>query len=114
MPGTANLAKSPLVVDALKRHADNSRLICAICAAPTVLVSSGVLPSGVHVTCYPSCSVDLDRSPAGAPVVADGNFITGQAPGSAMLFALVVLQHLMGRNVAAKTANGMMTDVLNF
>lgn len=114
MPGTANLAKSPLVVDALKRHVDNSRLICAICAAPTVLVSSGVLPSGVHVTCYPSCSVDLDRTPAGAPVVADGNFITGQAPGSAMLFALVVLQHLMGRNVAAKTANGLVTDVLNF
>lgn len=113
MPGTANLAASSLVVDALKRHAAEERLICAICAAPTVLVSSGVLPPRVHVTCYPTCAVDLDRASANVPVVADGNFITGQAPGSAMLFGLVILQHLMGDEVASKVAKGMVTNVLD-
>lgn len=114
MPGTTNLANSPLVADVLKLHADQGRLICAICAAPTVLVSAGVLPPQVHVTCYPSCAKDLDRRSANVPVVADGNFITGQAPGSAMLFGLVVLQTLMGKEVALSVAKSMVTKVLEF
>ena len=113
MPGTTNLANSPEVIDAITRHAQARRLVCAICAAPTVLVSAGVLPSGVHVTCYPSCSVDLDRPCANVPVVVDGNFITGQAPGSAMLFSLVILSTLMGETAASKVARGMVTEVLD-
>lgn len=114
MPGTANLADSPLVADFLKRHADAERLICAICAAPTVLVSAGVLPAGVHITCYPACVPDLNRPCSNVPVVADGNFVTGQAPGSAMLFALVVLQRLMGDSAATNVAKGMVTRVFDF
>lgn len=113
MPGTMNLANSPEVIDAITRHAQARRLVCAICAAPTVLVSAGVLPPGVHVTCYPSCSVDLDRPCANVPVVVDGNFITGQAPGSAMLFSLVILSTLMGDTAASKVARGMVTEVLD-
>lgn len=113
MPGTANLASSPEVVSALRRHAEAGHLVCAICAAPTVLVSAGVLPPGVHVTCYPTCSVDLDRPSANVPVVSDSNFITGQGPGSALLFSLVVLQALMGESVASKTAQKMVTSILD-
>ena len=65
-----------------------------------------------HVTCYPTCALDLDRPCAGVPVVADGDVITGQAPGASLLFALVVLQTLEGEKVAAKVARGMVTDVL--
>lgn len=56
--------------------------------------------------------MDLDRPSAGVPVVADGDVITGQAPGSALLFALVVLQALVGEKKAAKVARDMVTDVL--
>ncbi len=110
--GTDNLMKSEAVNDRLRRQKDEGRLICAICAAPTVLVEAGVLEPGQHVTCYPTCSVDLDRPCANVPVVADGNVITGQAPGAATLFALVVLQALSGEKVAQKVARGMVTDVL--
>ena len=48
-----------------------------------------------------------------APVVADGLFITGQAPGSALLFALVVLQTLVGERKTSQVARGMVTDVLD-
>ena len=71
-----------------------------------------VLDPGVHVTCYPSCQMELDREWSPASVVADGLVITGQAPGSALLFALVVLQTLKGEPVAKKVARGMVTDVL--
>ena len=65
------------------------------------------------VTCYPTCRDDLEREWSSAPVVADGNVITGQAPGTATLFALVVLQTLAGGRVARKVAQGMVTDVLD-
>ena len=96
----------------LRRQHDERRLLCAICAAPTVLEAAGVLDEGVEVTCYPACQVDLERPWVPAPVVVDRNMITGQAPGTATLFALVVLKMLAGERVARKVAQGMVTDVL--
>ena len=97
----------------LRRQRDEGRLLCAICAAPTVLVAAGVLDEGVHVTCYPSCQMELDREWSPASVVSDGMVVTGQAPGSAWLFSRVVLQALVGVAVAQKVARGMVTDVLS-
>lgn len=110
-PGTGNLLESPALVERLRRQASEGKLLAAICAAPTVLTTLGLVEPGLHVTCYPTCVMDLDRPSAGVPVVADGNVITGQAPGSAMLFALVVLKALMGDAVASKVARGLVTDV---
>ena len=111
--GTENLRASRELAELLRRQKDEGRLICAICAAPLALVDAGVLDEGQHVTCYPSCALDLDRPCAGVPVVADGNVITGQAPGSALLFSLVVLSALADEKIAAKVARGMVTDVLD-
>ena len=112
MPGTKNLAQSAEAIALLRRHKEAGKLICAICAAPTVLVEAGILNPDTHVTCYPTCAVDLDRPSANVPVVVDGNFITGQGPGSALLFALVILKVLAGDSAAGKVAQGMVTDVL--
>ena len=111
--GTQRLKDSDALIRGLQRLADERKLICAICAAPTVLVEAGVLDSDVHVTCYPTCQMELDRPWSPAPVVADGNIITGQAPGSALLFSLIVLQTLAGEAVARKVARLMVTDVLD-
>ena len=110
--GTENLRRSGAVISRLRRQREEGGLLCAICAAPTVLVEAGVLDRETEVTCYPTCQKGLDRPWAPAPVVVDGGVITGQAPGSALLFALVVLQTLTGELVARKVARGMVTDVL--
>jgi len=110
--GTERLKASAALAARLRRQKEEGRLVCAICAAPTVLVEAGVLDEGQHVTCYPTCALDLDRPCAGVPVVADGNVVTGQAPGSSLLFALVVLKSLTDEKTAAKVARGMVTDVL--
>jgi len=112
-PGTVALKQSEPVLARLRRQHDERRLLCAICAAPTVLVAAGVVDEGVQVTCYPTCQIELDRAWTPAPVVADGQVITGQAPGCAVLFALVVLQALAGQPVAKKVARGLVTDVLD-
>lgn len=111
--GTENLKRSERVIRRLRRQKEEGGLICAICAAPTVLVEADVLDRETHVTCYPTCQMDLDRAWNPSPVVADGVFITGQAPGSALLFALVVLQTLVGPSAAHRVARGMVTDVLD-
>lgn len=111
--GTANLKSSSALIRRLQRQAEEERLICAICAAPTVLVQAGVLGTRTQITCYPTCQMELDRRWSPAPVVEDGRIITGQAPGSALLFALVVLQTLVGEKATQKIARGMITDVLD-
>lgn len=111
--GTDNLRASRELAELLRRYKAEGKLLCAICAAPIVLVEAGVLDEGQHVTCYPTCALELDRPCAGVPVVADGNVITGQAPGSSLLFGLVVLSALTDEKTAARVARGMVTDVLD-
>ena len=111
--GTENLKRSAMVAERLRRQRDEHRLLCAICAAPTVLEAAGVLDENTEVTCYPTCRGDLERPWSPVPVIHDGTVITGQAPGTAVLFALVVLKALAGECVAQKVAQGMVTDVLD-
>ena len=111
--GTENLMRCEALAARLRRQRDEGGLLCAICAAPTVLVTADALDPQTEVTCYPTCQGDLDRPWTPAPVVCSGNVITGQAPGSALLFALVVLQALAGEKIAHGVAQGMVTDVLD-
>ena len=111
--GTDNLRASAKVFELLRRQKAQSRLIAAICAAPVILCEAGVLDPGQHVTCYPTCVMDLDRQAAGVPVVADGDVITGQAPGATILFALVLLKSLVGEAAAKKVARGLVTNVFD-
>ena len=107
--GTKNLKECRPLLERLRRQKEEGKLLCAICAAPTVLVEADVL-TDESVTCYPSCRTEMGRRVEDVPVVADGQVITGQAPGAAMLFGLVVLAHLTDERTAHNVANGMVTD----
>ncbi len=107
--GTANLmACEELAVRLRRQKFDDGGLVCAICAAPTVLAAADVLDDE-DVTCYPSCVGDMGRPVVDAPAVADGQIITGRGPGAAITFALAVLAHLAGEDVAHEVAHGMVT-----
>ena len=110
--GTERLRANHHVLERIRRQKSEGKLVCAICAAPLVLVDAGILEPEQHITCYPTCVMDLDRASAGVPVVVDDTVITGQGPGSSLLFALVILQHLVSDAVAHKVARAMVTDVL--
>lgn len=107
--GTKNLKNCDPLLQRLRKQKEIGGLVCAICAAPIVLEAAGVLDDE-SVTCYPSCRSEMGRHVDDVPVVADGQIITGQAPGSATLFALVVLAHLTDDKTAHNVANGMVTD----
>lgn len=98
-PGARYLEEDSRVHAILRRHAERGAYTAAICAAPKVLASAGLL-DGKQATCYPG-SVRPEDFPrlhlTGEPVVIDGRVITGRGPGAAMDFALALIESLVGR-----------------
>jgi len=99
LPGADNLAGDPRVIGLLKKMATDGKFTCAICAAPTVLARAGLL-SGKRATGFPG-TLDKMNLPnvtcTGEAVVRDGMVITSRGPGTAMDFALVLIETLVGR-----------------
>lgn len=102
MPGTTNLKESPAVKAMLEDYLQFNRVVCAICAAPTVLGGYGML-DGRSATCFPGCESGLGGAKfVGGPAVTDGNIITGKSMGCAIDFALAIVAKLLGEDTAKK------------
>jgi len=96
MPGATNLRDDPRIIAIIRRlHASGGR-IAAICAAPMVLASAGVL-KGRRATCYPGVLEHAaDLTLVDEPVVVDDGLITSRGPGTALDFALELVAQLQG------------------
>jgi 4-methyl-5(b-hydroxyethyl)-thiazole monophosphate biosynthesis len=100
MPGTVNLRENADVLRIVRTLAARERWTTAICAAPTVLHDAGVT-AGRTVTSHPSVtSVLTDARYSEEPVVIDGRVITSRGAGTAMRFALALVEHLVDRDTA--------------
>jgi len=102
MPGAQHLAEDARLRDRLRRMAAGGRFTAAICAAPSVLAAAGLL-DGRRATSFPGF-LDPAKTPgltllADAAVVSDGKVITSRGPGTAMDFALELIERLRGRAV---------------
>ncbi len=99
LPGADHLDRDPRIHDLLQRMAGAGRYTAAICAAPKVLANAGIL-EGKRATSFPGVLAETGFPVADvleAPVVTDGNVITSRGPGTAMDFALELVQTLAGR-----------------
>ncbi len=95
-PGADNLAADPRVITLLKTQAAAGRWIAALCAAPKVLAKAG-LTQGKRITHYPGALTTQEQqgtTVTGNPVEIDGKLITGRSPGTAMDFALALVEHV--------------------
>jgi 4-methyl-5(b-hydroxyethyl)-thiazole monophosphate biosynthesis len=111
MPGTANLQKDPRVLDIIARMHDRKLPVAAICAAPTVLQTAGILKNK-KVTSHPSVRdklTDVDYSED--RVVVDGNVITSRGPGTAMEFALKLVEILFDKERVQTVNNGVLARI---
>ena len=99
LPGADHLRDDPRVIDLLKKMAAADRYTAAICAAPRVLAHAGLL-DGKRATSFPG-ALDVAAVPGieyqEAPVVTDGKVITSRGPGTAMDFALTLIETLAGK-----------------
>lgn len=95
--GSASLAANPAVIAFVARHDAEGKLICPICsAAARVLGTHGLLKGRRYV-----CSGDLWKAIqegvyVDAPVVEDGNLISGKGLGHVFNFALTLSARLLG------------------
>lgn len=102
MPGTLNLEKSPVVQKAIDWAIENNKLVCAICAAPSILGHKGIL-NGKEATAFPGFEAELSGAVLSEKYVArDGNIITARGMGSSIEFGLQIAEALAGDNTANK------------
>lgn len=96
MTGAEKLAASDQVLDLIRRRVEEGRPVAAICAAPMVLDRAGVLHEGGY-TCYPGVESRMQTQGRSHDRILDtGVIITSQGPGTAMDFALHLVQRLCG------------------
>ena len=102
MPGTLNIEKSPFAQKFIDYANENGKLICAICAAPSILGHKGLL-KGKKATCFPGFEDELEGAVfVDEGVVQDGNIITAKGAGVAIEFGLKIAEQFAGKEEADK------------
>ncbi|ELS34310.1 MULTISPECIES: DJ-1 family glyoxalase III [Pseudanabaena] len=106
--GTFRLREDPRIAAILKAQAKVNKLFAAICAAPTVLSDAGLL-KGKRATSFPAVKEQLEVGEyLTDAVVVDGNAITSRGAGTAMVFALKLVEVLQDEAIANKLAQDML------
>jgi 4-methyl-5(b-hydroxyethyl)-thiazole monophosphate biosynthesis len=96
--GVENLARASKVKEFLEKMNEKGKLIAAICAAPSILAKYHLLDNK-RATIYPGMERELPY-PRDERVVCDNNIITSQGPGTALEFALAIVEKLLGKEKA--------------
>ena len=110
MPGSAKFADDERLISLLDAFEEKGKLVCAICAAPALVLSRTKALCGKKWTCYPGmadqAAAFADSYEDGKPFVHDANVITGRGPGAAEEFAMEIVKTLCGEEVAGKIKAG--------
>ena len=96
MPGSTNLNAHDGVRDAIRRQYESGKRVGAICAAPMVLGSLGIL-KGKRATCSPGFEKYMTGAEyTGELFTVDGNIITGEGPAATLPYAYKILSFFIG------------------
>lgn len=105
-PGFVSLQRSKKNIDMLLEGFNAGKLICAICAAPTILAKMGIL-DGRNYTVFPSMRSEIKTGThKECSTVTDGNVITGNGPGAASEFAFAIVAYLLGQEKSDELRKG--------
>jgi len=106
LPGADHLDNDQRLRERLKTMAQQGKYTAAICAAPKVLYSTGLLENK-KATAYPGVLDALGGLSQGQAVVEDGKVITSRGPGTAMDFALTLIEKLVGKEKRDEVEKGL-------
>lgn len=96
MPGTLNLKNCKALTDEILDFYKKGKYLAAVCAAPTILSSLGIL-KGRKATCFPGKVEELKAEGADyeeVPVAVDGKIITSRGLGTTIDFAAAIITAL--------------------
>lgn len=110
--GTKNLAACKKANDLILKMWEEKKLVCAICAAPVIVLSPLGILKNKNFTCYPSMENDFaefagnnwEEKVLGSVhhtknVVIDENLITSRGAGTALDFSFAIIQALCGKEI---------------
>ena len=102
MPGTTNLYNCEKVLEAVRKCADEKKLVCAICAAPLILGRLGLL-EGKSAVCFPGFEDELKGAAVeNTPCVTQENMITAKGAGAVFEFSRAIITYIKDEAAAIK------------
>ncbi len=103
-PGVGKLREDSRVLGLVRRQEGRGGWIAAICAAPVVIKSAGVLLDGRRHTAHFSVGSELPGALLNERVVVDGRLIASRGAGTALDFGLMLVEKLFSRDLATEIA----------
>ena len=104
------LGSHPGVIEKYRKQKESGKWYAAICASPLYLLEANGLLDGVQGTSYPGMHLN-DRTQEAHNVVVSKNCITSRSPGTAMEFALKLVEVVICKEKAADLAKMIMFQV---
>jgi 4-methyl-5(b-hydroxyethyl)-thiazole monophosphate biosynthesis len=110
MPNAKTLGESAAVRALVGRVVSANGVVAAICAAPAMALAGFGVLDGKKATCYPGFEKHFPASAIFSEerVVVDGALVTSRGPGTALEFALAVVELLADTSTAEDLAGGML------
>ena len=107
MPGTTNLMNHKGLTAQLISFHTAKKQIGAICAAPMILGSLGLL-QGRKAVCYPGFEAKLTGATVlQTPYVSDDHIVTGRGVGTALEFSLEIVRRFKGDEIALEIRSAL-------
>ncbi len=107
LSGVTNLDASQRLHQLIREANQEGKLLCAICAAPSVFGGADLL-EGKEAIAYPGFEKNLKGAKVSeAPVVKSGHIITAKSAGYTFDFALEIISALAGEEKAGEVAAGI-------
>ena len=109
--GAEHLARCAETQRLVKDAAQQNKYLAAISAAPAVLSELGLI-NGKQITSHPSVEHKLGSVVySDKRVVIDGKIITSRGPGTAMEFAMALVEILAGKAAADEVNRGVLAKL---
>ncbi|KAL5116040.1 hypothetical protein ACEQ8H_006051 [Pleosporales sp. CAS-2024a] len=107
-PGAKTFSTDEAVLQLIKDFHTSEKYVASICAATTALVAAGI--QKCTVTSHPSVKDEIQTEGweySEDRVVVDGKVITSRGPGTALLFALTIVELMAGKEKRDEVARPM-------
>jgi len=106
------LSQCQSLIQKLEEQKKAGKWFAAICASPALVFEPHGLLKGEVGTCFPSLAEKLsNKSKIEQRVVVSNNCITSRGPGTAIEFALVLIEKLISAEKSAQIAKSMLAYI---
>ncbi|MBP5343033.1 DJ-1/PfpI family protein [bacterium] len=93
--GVENLSKCEVLLKIIKDFHDSSKLVSAVCAAPSVLSKAGIMKNH-KFTCYEGWQSQVEGEYERCGTVISSNVITGRSLNYSIDLSLEIIEYLLG------------------